>query len=97
MLVLAPQYLANIFIINYFLYLFSNVIEYAIAATLYGRTMTRREWTLIPFIPLMPPYTGIYLRIVRTYAYLMELFHRTSYKDRWNPWKVSATALRERL
>lgn len=97
MLVFAPQLLSKIFIINYFLYTLSNIIEYAVAAILYGRTMTRREWALIPFIPLMPLYTGIYLRITRTYAYLMELLHRTSYRDRWNPWKVSAAALRDRL
>ncbi|TCO76294.1 glycosyltransferase family 2 protein [Chromatocurvus halotolerans] len=97
MILFAPQLMSKIFIINYFLYTVCNVIGYGVATVLYGRTMTHREWALIPFIPLMPLYTGIYLRIVRTYAYLMELCHRTSYRDRWNPWKVSAAALRDRL
>mgnify|MGYP006273194361 FL=1 len=97
MLLFAPQLMSMIFIINYLLYTVSNLIEFAVAAVLFGRSMSRREWALLPFVPLMPLYTGIYLRTVRTFAYLMELLHRASYRDRWNPWKVSAVVLRERL
>lgn len=97
MVVFAPALMGYIFIINYILYTISNVIEFCIAVALYGKTMTKREWVLIPFIPLMPLYTGFYLRVVRTFAQLMELVHRTSYRDPWNPWKVSSVAQRERL
>jgi len=97
MLLFAPQLFAYIFVINYFLYFIANCIEYSVAVALYGKTMSRREWALVPFLPLMPPYTGLYLRAVRTYAQIMELLHKASYLDPWNPWKVSTVARRERL
>lgn len=97
MLVFSPELMAYIFIINYMLYAVSNLVEYAVAVTLYGSTMTKREWYLLPFVPLMPFYTGIFLRAVRTFAQLMELVHRSSYRDGWNPWKVSRIAKSEKL
>ena len=45
----------------------------------------------------MPIYTGLYLRVVRTYAYLMEFVHKISYYDPWKPWKVSKVAKKEKL
>jgi hypothetical protein len=45
----------------------------------------------------MPLYTGLYLRIVRTYAHIMEFIHKASYADRWNPWKVSRVVKMDRL
>ena len=46
----------------------------------------------IPYMPLMVLYHGYYLRIVRTIAYLKELFFKSSYKDPWNPSKTSIKA-----
>lgn len=80
------------FIINLVLYSLANILEFFIASILLGKTMRNREKRLIVFLPLMPLYTGMFLRSVRTYAYVMELFHRVSYTDRWNPWKVSKIA-----
>jgi uncharacterized membrane protein len=59
--------------------------------------LTRYEIQLYLFIPLMPFYYGIYLRVIRTYAYIMEFIHKVSYWDKWNPWKVSSIAKREKL
>lgn len=89
------EHLEYIVLINYLLYLSANVLEFAMGCVLYGRTLKLREIALAPYLLLMPPYVGIYLRLVRSYAYLMETLHRVSYFDRWNPWKVSSVNRRE--
>ncbi len=96
-LLFSSDLLEYIFIINYALYVLANAVEFLIGCLMYGNTLRRRDLTLGLFVPLMPLYTGIYLRCVRTYAYLMEYLHRASYSDRWNPWKVSKVAKDERL
>lgn len=52
----------------------------------------RSEYKLWWFVPLMPLYTGVFLRIVRTISYIQEFFFRKSYKDTWNPAKSSKVA-----
>jgi len=96
-LILHPDILAYIFIINYFLYFCANVLEYIIAIFLLKDSINSKDYLLFLFLPLMPFYTGIFLRIVRTFSYLMELIHRSSYSDKWNPWKVSKVAKDEKL
>ncbi len=59
---------------------------------LLGRTMRWQEVVLWVYLPIVPLYTGIYLRAVRTLAYLMEFFFKASFSDAWNPWKVSRIA-----
>jgi len=86
-----------IVIINYFLYATANIFEFIVAFILLGKTLRREDILLSLFLPLIPLYTGVYLRIVRTYAYLMEFFHHASYRDKWNPWKVSKIAEDEGL
>ncbi len=44
------------------------------------------------FAWLMPIYTGLYLRLVRSYAYFREYFFKASYEDLWNPTKSSRKA-----
>jgi len=92
-----PTQLPVIVFINYVLYTLANVIEVAVAMALFGRSLRPVEARMFLFVPLVPLYTGFYLRVVRTFAYLMELIHGASYLDRWNPWKVSRVARRERL
>lgn len=96
-LIFQASVLEYIFVINFILYMVANFIEFSIASLLFDRSIKLREKKLFWLVPLMPLYTGLFIRIVRTYAYLMELFHQTSYNDRWNPWKVSKIAKRERL
>ena len=86
-----------IFIINFVLYMLANFVEYFVARYLFSSTVRPSDKRLLLFVPLMPLYTGLFIRLVRTYAYVMELLHRTSYSDQWNPWKVSKVAKRERL
>lgn len=86
-----------IFIINYFLYFVSNVVQYLFILYFKGLKGQYHDHKTALFLPLMPMYTGLYLRAVRTFSYLMELFHKRSYSDPWNPWKVSKIALKNHL
>lgn len=97
MITFHPDILGFIFVINYVLYFCANVLEYLMAGLLLRSSLRRREFNLILFLPLVPIYTGVYLRIVRTFSYLMEFLHRSSYTDQWNPWKVSRVARKENL
>jgi cellulose synthase/poly-beta-1,6-N-acetylglucosamine synthase-like glycosyltransferase len=83
--------------INFFLYTMSNAIEFLMACLLYGKTLRKAEALRAVYVPLMPLYTGWYLRVVRTYAHVMELFFHASYRDAWNPWKVSRVARKSKM
>ncbi|TKG93759.1 glycosyltransferase [Puteibacter caeruleilacunae] len=50
------------------------------------------ELKLWKYAPLMTLYTGTYLRIVRTIAYVQEFVFKKSYDDPWNPVKSSSQA-----
>jgi len=89
------RFIVNIFIINYILYFLSNIFEFFVALYVHKGTIRREDYRLLIFLPLMPLYVGLYLRLIRTYAHLMELFHHASFYDAWNPWKVSKVALRD--
>jgi len=93
----AKENLEYIIFINYMLYFAVNIIEYFIACLLYEKTLMKNDLLLIPFLPLMPIYTGIFIRLVRSYAYLMELINKSSYNDQWNPWKVSKISKQEKM
>lgn len=92
-----PQNLGYILLVNYILYFFGNCIQFAMMRILLADSYRPADALLPFFLPLMPVYTGFYLRVIRTYAYIMELFHKTSYDDAWNPWKVSKVAKKEKL
>lgn len=97
MIIFYRDMVAVIFAANYFFYLFSNWIEFAVACWLCRRTMRGRDYLLAAFVPLMPFYTGLYLRFVRTFAHLIEFVFRASYFDAWNPWKVSRIVRRQKI
>lgn len=92
-LVFYPELVLIFLLANYILYFLANIVQFSIGATLYGKTMRREDWAAMLYLPLTPLYVGFYLRSVRTFAYLMEFFLRTSYRDSWNPWKVSSQVL----
>jgi len=81
--------------INYLLYVGSNFFQ-VLAIGLFDRSPLEKI-KLIIYIPLIPIYTGLYLRIVRTTAYMQELFYKTSYNDPWNPPKSSRQAKQMRI
>ena len=93
----ARENIEYIIFINYILYFTVNLIEYFIACLVYEKTLMKTDLLLIPFLPLMPIYTGVFIRIVRSYAYIMEFINKSSYSDPWNPWKVSKISKQEKL
>ncbi|VAW94112.1 hypothetical protein MNBD_GAMMA23-2174 [hydrothermal vent metagenome] len=97
MVIINPSLLGYIFLINFILYFLANVVEFIMACVLLHSSMRRKDYALALFLPLIPLYTGIFLRTVRTYAYIMEFIHGASYYDKWNPWKVSRVAKDEKL
>ncbi|MCW4281796.1 MAG: glycosyltransferase family 2 protein [Candidatus Thiodiazotropha taylori] len=89
--------LQHIIVVNYLLYTLANLAEFLVATVLLRKTLRKQDLLLFLYLPLMPLYTGLYLRIVRTYAYIMEFIHKASYADRWNPWKVSRVVKKDGL
>jgi len=82
-------HLVYILITNYLLYVADNYIKFGGIIFFLGDTFRPKDYKGLLFIPLIPLYTGFFLKLVRIYAHLMELMFRVSYYDRWNPWKVS--------
>ncbi len=80
----------HIIVAGAILYTFSKFIEFGIVPILSSNKTDKIK--LLPYIPGMTFYTGFYIRFVRTYAYLKELFFYDSYKDEWNPDKTSKAA-----
>lgn len=97
MAVYHAEKLPYLMVINYLLYAIANVIQFTAAWLLLRKSLRRQDFLLALYVPLMPLYTGLFIRFVRTYAYLMETFHRVSYNDPWNPWKVSRISRDEGL
>jgi cellulose synthase/poly-beta-1,6-N-acetylglucosamine synthase-like glycosyltransferase len=91
--VLYPSQVHILFLANYVLYLVANIAQFLFGLALYGRSARRVDWAMALYLPLMPLYVAFYLRAVRTFAYLMEASLRMSYRDPWNPWKVSRQVL----
>jgi len=82
--------LVSIILMNLTLYIVSGYIQLLTVLVLSERP--REESVLFLYVPLMPLYTGVFLRYVRTRAYLHELFWKMSYHDPWNPFKSSRQA-----
>jgi len=84
-----PQIL-YIFVAGSILYTVSKFIEFGVVPILSSNKSDKVK--LLAYIPGMTFYTGFYIRFVRTYAYIKELFFHDSYKDEWNPEKTSNAA-----
>jgi biofilm PGA synthesis N-glycosyltransferase PgaC len=97
MLILHPTSVKYLFVINFILYALTNLWQHVVAVLALEDTMRDSDIALLPIVLLMPLYTGLYLRSIRTFAHIMEIFHRASYRDQWNPWKVSRVAESESL
>lgn len=84
------EFFWHIFFFKMFLYVIKNLVQFMAAMGFSERR--DKEWKLWVFLPLMFFYVGIFMRTVRTIAYVMELFWYSSYKDPWNPTKSSKKA-----
>lgn len=76
---------------NILLYTANNIIKFLVFSPFRDRKNESVSYFMI-YLPLMVFYFGYFLRIVRTTAYVQELFFKASYKDNWNPAKSSAHA-----
>lgn len=79
-----------IFVAGTILYTVSKFIEFGVVPILSSDKTDKIR--LMAYIPGMTFYTGFYIRFIRTYAYIKELFFYDSYKDQWNPDKASKAA-----
>jgi len=83
--------LAFILPFNILLYSITNFLKFFI----FSLFRTRKNESVVyflPYLPLMVIYFGFYLRVVRTIAYIDEIFFKRSYQDPWNPQKSSQHA-----
>jgi len=85
-----------LFVTNIFLYTGLNVLSFLLIRVAFRHSLRPDTDSLLMITPLMPFYVGMYIRAIRTYAYVMELLFRSSYLDAWNPWKVGRIAREKR-
>ncbi|MFP4417407.1 MAG: glycosyltransferase family 2 protein [Chitinispirillaceae bacterium] len=86
----------TILFVNLFLYTLLGGIQMLVILCLApNKAIRRHDASLWIYIPAMSPYSGLYLRFVTIFAHLSEFFFKSSYRDPWNPWKVSRKVLQE--
>lgn len=82
--------LNNIILMNLTLYFCVGFVQ---MSSIYIFSERRKEELYLwKYLPFMSVYTGLYLRLVRTRAYIDEWFFKKSYDDPWNPLKSSTQA-----
>lgn len=86
-----PTILMFIIPFNILLYTITNFLKFLIFSLFRTRKNEQVSYFIL-YLPCMVFYFGLYLRIVRTIAYIDELFFKRSYEDNWNPAKSSAHA-----
>ena len=78
-----------------------NILLYIIAGFAQQFTISqfseraKEERVLWLYVPVMVFYVAVFLRLCRTFAYIRELFFKSSYRDPWNPQKSSYQAVKE--
>jgi poly-beta-1,6-N-acetyl-D-glucosamine synthase len=91
MIINFPHELPFILTMNFFLYTCTNYFKFLVFSLFRTEKNTAITYFL-PYLPLMVIYFGYYLRIVRSIAYIQEIFFKKSYDDPWNPPKTSKHA-----
>ncbi|MEO1514612.1 MAG: glycosyltransferase [Bacteroidota bacterium] len=87
------DWIKYIFPINILLYIVAGFAQQFTISQFSERA--KEERVLWPYIPLMVFYVAGFLRLCRTFAYIRELFFKSSYRDPWNPQKSSYQAVKE--
>jgi hypothetical protein len=75
---------------NFLIYSALILAQFILALLLSNRP--KKEITILPYFAIMSLYNGTYMRVVRTIAYLTEIFFKDSFNDLWNPRKSSVRA-----
>lgn len=86
-----PRQLIFILPMSYLLYVIANFFQFFLILSISHEDFFKRL-RLVPYLPLIVIYNGLYLRVIRTIAHISEIFFFTSYKDPWNPAKTSRHA-----
>jgi cellulose synthase/poly-beta-1,6-N-acetylglucosamine synthase-like glycosyltransferase len=89
-IVVNVDFLAFIIPLKIMLYGTASFLQFLVVLAISERW--RQEIKLLIFIPVMMIYNGYYMRVIRTMAYVKEIFFFSSYKDPWNPAKSSKKA-----
>jgi biofilm PGA synthesis N-glycosyltransferase PgaC len=76
--------------LKFVIYTLAGILQFTVVLILSERR--KQEWKLAIYLPLMLIYNGYYMRVIRTMAYIKELFWHSSYNDGWNPAKSSQKA-----
>jgi len=84
--------LGYVIVAGFLLYTFSKVLEFIVVLLISENRKDKLRYII--YLPAMVPYTGYYIRFIRTWAYLKEFFFRSSYLDPWNPRKTSSEAMK---
>ncbi len=84
------QFLLFIIPLKFVIYTLAGIIQFSVVLVLSERR--KQEWKLAMYLPMMLIYNGYYMRVIRTMAYVKELFWHSSYNDGWNPSKSSQKA-----
>lgn len=85
----------QIFALGYILRIALNYIGWGLVRIISERPGA--TYWYLRYLPLMPAYSGWFMRFARTTAQLSELFFFQSYKDNWNPYKTSRSAQLEKI
>ncbi|MFW5775074.1 MAG: glycosyltransferase family 2 protein [Chitinivibrionales bacterium] len=84
----------TILVVNILLYTLLSAAQLLVVLVLSpSRSVRAHDAKLSVYVPLMSPYSGLYLRFVTILAHFSEFFFRSSFRDPWNPWKVSRRVL----
>ncbi len=86
-----PSILLFVIPFNILLYTITNFLKFLIFSLFRTRKNESVSYFLV-YLPCMVFYFGLYLRVVRTIAYIDEFFFKRSYEDNWNPSKSSVHA-----
>lgn len=96
MLVNYTSELKYIIVLNFILYSVNNYFKF-LFFSLFRERKNAPVYYFLPYVLLMVFYFGYFIRIVRSFAYVSEIFFKASYKDPWNPSKTSKHAKTNRL
>src|SRR5574344_703882 len=88
------EHIIEVMVLGYFIRLCFTFFGFGLIMITSERA--KQEFSLLRFMPLMSPYSGYFLRFVRSIAQLQEFFFFRSYDDPWNPEKTSRYAKLER-
>jgi cellulose synthase/poly-beta-1,6-N-acetylglucosamine synthase-like glycosyltransferase len=75
------------------IYLFLDAAGFLMALRICNRHDAKMVWTIAPYLLTFGMFKGMFMRLVRFYAYYEEWVHRASYNDTFSPSRVTRQAL----